>query len=157
FHELSHFDGKILLTFRCLLFRPGFLSAEYFAGRRSKYVNPVRLLLTAVLLIALVPQAGYTSMSLGKLRLNLLPPAPPSAGTIQNTVSRLDVFGVLSRLMEHIERRTDLKTPEAVEKFNHELKTYATALSFFNVLLLAGLLALMYRHRRSLFVEHLVF
>src|SRR5215471_18832564 len=66
-HELSHVDGKIFLTFRYLFFRPGFLSAEYFAGRRSRYVNPVRLLLTGILILALLPQAGYMSMSLGKL------------------------------------------------------------------------------------------
>lgn len=156
-HELSHVDGKIFRTFRYLIFRPGFLSAEYFAGRRRRYVNPVRLLLTCLLVLALVGQTGSMTMSLGKLRLNLLPPGPPSAETIDETITKLDVFGILHGLMEKKSRSKDLKEPVAVEKFNHELKTYATVLSFCNVLLLSGLLAIVYRKRRSLYVEHLVF
>jgi hypothetical protein len=156
-HELSHVDGKIFRTFQYLVFRPGFLSAEYFAGRRRKYINPVRLLLTCLLVLALLGRTGSMTMSLGKLRLNLLPPGPPSADTIDETIAKLDVFGILNRLMEKESHTKDLKTPAAVEKFNHELKTYATALSFCNVLLLSGLLAIAYRRRRSLYVEHLVF
>jgi Protein of unknown function (DUF3667) len=156
-HELSHVDGKIFRTFRYLIFRPGFLSAEYFAGRRRRYVNPVRLLLTCLLVLALVGRTGSMTMSLGKLRLNLLPPGPPSAETIDETIARLDVFGILHSLMEKESRSKDLKTPAAVEKFNHELKTYATALSFCNVLLLSGFLAIFYRRRRPLYLEHLVF
>jgi hypothetical protein len=95
-------------------------------------------------------------MSLGKLRLNLLPPGPPSANTISETISKLDVFGILNLLMEKESRSKDLKSAAAVEKFNHELKTYATALSFSNVLL-SAFLAIVYRRRRSLYVEHLVF
>ena len=156
-HELSHVDGKIFRTFRYLVFRPGFLSAEYFAGRRRRYVNPVRLLLTCLLVLALLARTGSMTMSLGKLKLNLLPPGPPSADTIDETIAKLDVFGILNSLMEKESRSKDLKTPAAVEKFNHELKTYATALSFCNVLLLSGFLAIVYRRRRSLYVEHLVF
>lgn len=156
-HELSHVDGKIFRTFRYLIFRPGFLSAEYFAGRRRRYVNPVRLLLTCLLVLALLARTGSMTMSLGKLRLNLLPPGPPSADTIEETIAKLDVFGILNSLLEKESRSKDLKTPAAVEKFNHELKTYATALSFCNVLLLSGFLAIVYRRRRSLYVEHLVF
>src|SRR5689334_16904216 len=52
--ELSHVDGKIARTLRYLFFRPGFLTEEYFAGRRLTYVNPVRLLLTAVIAFALL-------------------------------------------------------------------------------------------------------
>jgi hypothetical protein len=156
-HELSHVDGKIFRTFRYLVFRPGFLSSEYFAGRRRRYVNPVRLLLTCLLVLALLPRTGSMTMSLGKLKLNLLPPGPPSADTVDETIAKLDVFGILNSLMEKKSRSKDLKTPAAVEKFNHELKTYATALSFCNVLLLSGFLAILYRRRRSLYVEHLVF
>lgn len=156
-HELSHVDGKIFRTFRYLIFRPGFLSAEYFAGRRRRYVNPVRLLLTCLLVLALVGRTGSMTMSLGKVRLNLLPPGPPSAETIDETIAKLDVFGILKSLVERESRSKNLKSAAAVEKFNHELKTYATALSFCNVLLLSGFLAVVYRRRRSLYVEHLVF
>jgi hypothetical protein len=36
-------DDKILRTIKPLLFRPGFLSLEYFADRRMRYVSPLKL------------------------------------------------------------------------------------------------------------------
>lgn len=43
---LSHTEGKLLKTLRLLLFRPGFLTREYFQGRRVPYVRPAALFLT---------------------------------------------------------------------------------------------------------------
>ena len=45
FHETFELDGKIWRTLRALLFHPGFLAAEYCAGRRRMYVNPFRFLM----------------------------------------------------------------------------------------------------------------
>jgi len=156
-HEFSHVDGKIFSTFRYLLFRPGFLTVEYFAGRRRRYINPVRLLLTCLVILALLPAPGSMIMSIGKVRLNLLPPGSPSADNIKATVDKLDMFGILGQLMAHEAQHKDLQAKASVEKFNHELKTYVTALSFSIVILLAIFLALLYHRARPLFVEHLVF
>lgn len=156
-HEFTHVDAKIFRTFRLLLFRPGFLSAEYFAGRRRRYINPVRLLLSSALIFALLVHGSYITMALGPLRLNLLPPGTPSEATIQETISKLDVLGILSRFAQWRGLAKELTSPSAAEKFNHELKTYGTVLSFSNVGLLALFLFAIYRRRRSLFLEHLVF
>ena len=43
FNDITHFDGKFFTTLKDLLFRPGFLSAEYIKGRRMSYLNPVRM------------------------------------------------------------------------------------------------------------------
>jgi hypothetical protein len=45
--ELLNVDGKIFRSLRLLLTRPGFLTAEIFAGRRASYVAPFRLYLAA--------------------------------------------------------------------------------------------------------------
>jgi hypothetical protein len=37
------FDGRMWRSLRALMFRPGFLTREYFAGRRRRYVRPARL------------------------------------------------------------------------------------------------------------------
>lgn len=50
FHELVDFDGRIFRTLRLLFTRPGFLSNEYIAGRRVRYLSPVRLYLLASIL-----------------------------------------------------------------------------------------------------------
>ena len=44
-------DGKWWRTLGALIFRPGFLTREYLAGRRRRYVRPSRLFLVASLLV----------------------------------------------------------------------------------------------------------
>ena len=42
-YDVTHFDGKFFSSLKLLLFRPGFLSREYGAGRRAAYLNPIRM------------------------------------------------------------------------------------------------------------------
>lgn len=53
-HEFVHLDGKILETLRLLAFFPGRLSAEFLAGRRARFIGPIRLYLTMSLLFFLL-------------------------------------------------------------------------------------------------------
>jgi len=43
FSDVTHYDSKFLTTIKYLLFRPGFLSRQYFQGKRTMYLNPVRM------------------------------------------------------------------------------------------------------------------
>jgi hypothetical protein len=43
FTDVLNLDAKLLRTIKPLLFRPGFLSREYFQGRRMHYVSPLKL------------------------------------------------------------------------------------------------------------------
>ncbi|HZE83949.1 MAG TPA: DUF3667 domain-containing protein [Puia sp.] len=43
FADVTHFDSQIFSTLKRLLFRPGFLTREYIAGKRASYLNPVRM------------------------------------------------------------------------------------------------------------------
>jgi TrmH family RNA methyltransferase len=45
------YDGKFWRTLAALLLRPGFLTREYLAGRRHRYIGPARLFLVASLLL----------------------------------------------------------------------------------------------------------
>jgi hypothetical protein len=45
FDTVFNIDSRVLRTLGPLLTRPGFLSLEYFAGRRVRYVTPMRLFL----------------------------------------------------------------------------------------------------------------
>jgi ECF sigma factor/Protein of unknown function (DUF3667) len=44
-HEFLHVDSKIFRTVALLLLKPGFLTCEYFEGRRVRYVSPIRVYL----------------------------------------------------------------------------------------------------------------
>ncbi|SHF96549.1 Protein of unknown function [Cnuella takakiae] len=43
--DIFHFDGKFFDTLRYLLFRPGYVPAQFMAGRRISYLDPVRMYL----------------------------------------------------------------------------------------------------------------
>jgi len=43
FDSVFNLDSRTLQTLAPLFFRPGFLTREYFAGRRVRYVTPVRM------------------------------------------------------------------------------------------------------------------
>lgn len=43
FEDFTHYDNAFWKTMRHLLFKPAVLTKEYLAGRRQKYVPPVRL------------------------------------------------------------------------------------------------------------------
>src|SRR5687768_10569944 len=52
--EFSGWDGRLAATVRALVRRPGFLTGEFLAGRRARYISPVRLYLTASVLYFLI-------------------------------------------------------------------------------------------------------
>jgi hypothetical protein len=66
FHEFAHVDGKTVRTLRLLITEPGRLTTEFLAGRRSRYIKPLRLYLTCSVvffaLTALVPDTSLRVM-----------------------------------------------------------------------------------------------
>lgn len=56
-HELSGYDGRIAETFRHLL-HPGRLTVDYIAGRRARYLSPVRLYFTVSVIYFLLAAAA---------------------------------------------------------------------------------------------------
>ncbi|CAG1002427.1 hypothetical protein BURK1_02965 [Burkholderiales bacterium] len=61
------FDGRMWRTLFALAFRPGFLTREYLAGRRKRYVRPSRLVL--VLAIVLFAVARWVAEPDGMVRV----------------------------------------------------------------------------------------
>ena len=56
--ELFALDGRMARTVLPFFFRPGFLTAEYLAGRRVRYSSPLRLYLLTTLVFFLVASSG---------------------------------------------------------------------------------------------------
>jgi hypothetical protein len=50
FETFLHIDGRILHTVPPLFLKPGFLTLEYFSGRRIRYIAPFRLMFVLCLL-----------------------------------------------------------------------------------------------------------
>ena len=56
--DLTHADSRIWQTLGALLFKPGFLTTELLAGRRVKYLPPIRLYLVMSVLFFLFAALG---------------------------------------------------------------------------------------------------
>jgi hypothetical protein len=52
--DLTHADSRLWLTLKALVFKPGFLTCEFLAGRRARYLPPIRLYLVMSVLFFLV-------------------------------------------------------------------------------------------------------
>jgi hypothetical protein len=68
FESISHADSRLWRTLAYLLFRPGFLTREFFRGKRVSYLPPFRLYLVISVLFFLVigtPENGSAVIDTG--------------------------------------------------------------------------------------------
>ena len=132
-HELLNVDGKIFRSVRLLLTRPGFLTREILAGRRSPYVSPIRLYLTFSILffvtLAFVPEA---------IRMDIT--YTPSPGEVP-----LDP--------QQVEQRTSA----ALQAVNDVTNRWAPRIMFLFVPLFAALVHLVSRKSGRNYPQHLYF
>jgi len=157
-HELFDIDGKTWQTLRGLVLRPGFLASEHCAGRRRPYVNPFRLLITALIVYALCTRGGLQiSLFVGPVALSLMPAAVKEGVSISDTVGKVDRFHLLSGLAAERATSKEAESDVARERFHRQLEKFAEPLSFANVFMLAITLQALFHRRRKHFVEHGVF
>jgi hypothetical protein len=141
-HEFVHLDSKVLRTLRDLVARPGFLTEEYFAGRKSRFIPPLRLFLTLFALQFLAftfhsPAAIYTVASMKR-------------------IDKTGAFaGGFTKLMERKAVKSHLTGEELEQRVDERWHKNYSLLQLVNILGVALVLKLLY-HRRYL-VEHLVF
>lgn len=155
--ELLNFDGKIWRTLGLLLFRPGFLAFEYAAGRRRLYVNPVRVLLVAIIVYVLAQGGAGFTLGSGGFRLNIAPAPVSPERSIGGTFSQTDRFGILERMFVERFGSPENASNELRSRFNRMLNIFSTPLSFTAVFLVALTLHACFHRRRPLLVEHVVF
>ena len=155
--EVVHLDGKLWRTLRSLMFRPGFLSIRYSEGRHRRYINPVRLLVIAIIVYALLTAGGFVaSLFIYYVTLSIAPTSVPEGLSVADTVAQIDRFGFW-RTSSRQKASVDLTSQAAANRFHRMLNQFAQPLSFTNVALLALVLYLIFRRRRRLLLDHAVF
>ena len=54
--SLFSIDSKLFITLKNLLFKPGFLTKEYWDGKRSRYISPIRIyIVLSFIIFAVLP------------------------------------------------------------------------------------------------------
>lgn len=137
-HELTHFDSKIFRTLQALVFRPGLLTVEYLAGRRQRYVLPLRLFLVIFALnFFLYTRPGIALYDI-RFITTAAPQSKPFADALERSASKrhMDKDALFDRINEH---------------WQHNASLFQLMDVFFFAVCLAVL------NWRRYFVEHLIF
>jgi len=136
--ELVDVDSNLFRTIRGLLFQPGFLTAEFFAGRRGRYVRPLKLFLmvAAIQLLAATHEAGG-----GFLRFDFLKSADP--GIEFQLEDKAEALGV--------------KADELSAKVDELAQQIYSVLQFVAVALTGFLASLLFWGKNWSYVKHLLF
>ena len=137
FHEIAHVDSKLFLTLRDLVAKPGFLTQEYFAGRKSRYIPALRLffVLFALQFLAFMasPAALYTVKSMKKF----------------------DRSGSLHKLLDKKAQRIHVSAEELEQRLDERWHKNYSFLQLVNIAALGLVLKVLYQRRYL--AEHLVF
>jgi len=159
------FDGRFWRTVFALLTRPGFLTREYLAGRRRRYIRPARLYLFATLIFFAV-----TRLMVGPVEIFDMHPGtpeerkyfPPDQG-FNLQVDPDDALGSPA-LQKRWNRFNHLSRNEKAEQLGEGILRYAPYAMFVLLPAFALLLKIVYLGRRRkhprrpwLYGEHLVF
>ena len=174
------FEGKLWKTLFALLFRPGFLTREYFAGRRRRYIGPAHLFLVMSLLLFAALRLASEAIDLDKVIVDGPGEAAASEGgaPAKAKVSRNrfpgdaddikfdfeDLPESMAPLKKRIERFNHLPRPEKAEQLLGGALRYGPYAAFVLLPASAALLKLVYLGRRRrhptrprYYGEHLVF
>lgn len=139
--ELTDFEhAKVFLTLRSLFLRPGFLTNEWIAGRKSPYVAPLKLLLISFALYFFL----FTFYR------------PVAVYDLQALVDN-DTTGQSQKAFADLAATVRLEPAELIARTNEWWQTYTSLLQLATVVLMAALLKLAYAQTARRFVEHFVF
>jgi hypothetical protein len=138
-HEFTHVeDSKVLKTLKFLLFYPGKLTTEYFAGRKTRYLSPIRVFLIVFGLSIFVYSAFKTNV-LYDVEL----------------IAKQDKTGAAERKLDKLVQNTNLPREEVIERINHKWQQNMSLAQLPYLLLFSFMLKILYRKRYL--VEHIIF
>lgn len=157
-HEfIGHYvalEGRLWQSLRFLLLRPGFLTAEYIAGRRKRYVEPLRLYLTfSLLFFALFKYGGFEVA-----RMDSLSDTRPAMVKVESGDDVSATFSGLTPAMRSKAEGFVKKSPEEQSKvLASSFFSYGPYAIFLLMPLFALYLKLLYLGSGKRYGEHLLF
>lgn len=158
-HELVHVDHHVFHTLWLLLSRPGLLTVEYLAGRRSRHLPPFRLyLITSFLLFLVLGTLTPRWLKLNNSGKGGPPQATLVVGNGHAAQNGKNPSG--TKASTPFEQKLNQGAKKAAEHpgefFAHVLALLPKVL-FILLPLFGVLLKLLYLRRRVLYAAHLIF
>ncbi|OOG51331.1 DUF3667 domain-containing protein [Rhodanobacter sp. C01] len=114
-----HIDGRIVHTLPPLLLKPGFLTLEYFSGRRVRYIAPFRLMFVLCVLSFFVFHLVIDQIS-SKVAAHGFPLVSVNSNAIENAGSPAQVRKALQKQLDGLQnaRATGLLSPNLLDQTN---------------------------------------
>ena len=139
---LTHYDSKFIQSARILVSRPGFLTKEYFAGRRVSYVKPLQLFFLLNLLFLLLSSIFNWPFFTTPLVIHL----------------NNGFYSFIAKtLVDNKIHELGISYEEYQTHFNHVVGTFSKTLVFIMIPFMALFLKVLYWRPRRYYVEHLIF
>jgi hypothetical protein len=132
--------SKLFHTIRALLFRPGFLTNEWKAGRRRRYLKPLNLCL-GILALSFFAYSVYKPVSMFDIEKFI------------RESKREDSM----KLFERFAAKKKVGVPELFERLGEKWQRYVSLSTLLFVGGFALVLQVVFMFSRRFFVEHLVF
>lgn len=161
FAEWFSVDGALAATVRAIA-RPGRLTTEHLAGRRARYLRPLRLYAVASLalfstaLALRTPDVSGVDLYIGEELV-----AESAPGNVRSSITLFSDEYVTRWFMVHspdaVERVRAMPPQEVVDMTFDGLRRWLSTAMIASLPLLALVLKLLYLRRRVPYVEHLVF
>jgi hypothetical protein len=155
--EFLHWDGKLAATFRLLFTMPGELTRQYLAGRRARYLSPLRLYLTCSVIFfalkALAPDPPVVVRA-GRSQVGMV---TIQEDTVGQTIAAIDS---MTRSRSATQRVSGRVLGNALRHGNETasaMRQIIPNVMFVLVPIFAGLVALVFRGRRLRYPQHLAF
>jgi hypothetical protein len=150
--DYFHYDSKFIRSLVPLFIRPGFLTRQYWDGKRVRYIHPLRLYFFVSIIFMISATYFYhhfekqikgsviqsnVTIEEGKVDIGATPEERKSKKTAEKKE----------------EEKAIGKLESGIDRFVHDLKY----ISFFMVPLYALVFRLLYIRRKSFYVDHLVY
>jgi Protein of unknown function (DUF3667) len=139
---VTNFESSIFRSFATLVTKPGFLTTEYFAGRRKPYIKPLQLFLFCNIAFFLVQSYSGSNTLSTPLRIHtrLLPYSAYARAKVEKAV---------------VERHTTIEEYRA--RFDATIENHAKTLVILMIPMFALLMQVLYWRAGGYFVQQLVF
>lgn len=148
--ELTSLDSKLTRTLLTLMFRPGRLTTEWVAGRRTRYLKPLNLCLGvfAASLFVFTASKQVSMFDIGLVLEN-------ERQTAEQW--KLKGGGALGRMFDRVAERRGVTRESLQDAVSDRWQRNLSLTQPVQIILIAVLLQVVYFFSRRYFVEHLVF
>lgn len=170
--DIVNLDSRIFRSIPPFLFKPGFLTREYLAGKRKKYMSPFRLYLLMSLLFFFLAQS--TSKKITEAGDNWLQVTADTTDMVRDDSTAIEILKndsifkvdidstAINKSVRKAKRRKRLREG-AIDALTNKtifLQNFYRTISYVLFILMpvfALILKLLYVRRRVYYIEHLMF